>query len=395
MTAKRFLTTLILTAILSASTSFADVTPQQVLADPRIGPYFSQTKKDGLHIFAGDYSLLIPTPSRTGGGEILAPCEAMYSIEPYDPETNSFSGKMDVYGEEPLKRIFTLDLNSEVPVLKIYQPDKNGNPVFIADHYAAAVQENGYVIWLLAQVKDGYPTYLYPMRSVLFPKGWYLGAWECSDGTQFTFEGNKVSSKGQEIGTFTVEGNRIIVTASNGEKDVIFAQRNIYNNTLVMTFSSGPNGMERNAGVFTPAAKGKPSPLPSPEVNQPSPPTPPSPLSMPKPEAPQKPSEPQMPTAFPKMPDVKMPSQNLNIDGVWGAYVNGQQWVIQYQGNNYYGWINGQPSEMGIFKIEGNKISGSNNKGVKFEAELKLYETGNYLDMRFPNGNSIRYQRLQ
>ena len=50
---------------------------------------------------------------------------------------------------------------------------------------------------------------------------------------------------------------------------------------------------------------------------------------------------------------------------------------------------------MGIISIEGNKITGSNNKGVDFTAELELDASGKFLDMRFPNGNTIHYQRLQ
>lgn len=133
-----------------------------------------------------------------------------------------------------------------------------------------------------------------------------------------------------------------------------------------------------------------PAPAPSAPAPKPAPkPENPAPLTAPKT------SEPKMPTSFPKMPDVKMPPQSLNIDGVWGAYVNGQQWILQYQGGTYYGWVNGQPSEMGIYKIEGNKISGSNNNSTEFSAELELDETGKFLDMKFPNGNTIHYQRLQ
>ena len=102
-----------------------------------------------------------------------------------------------------------------------------------------------------------------------------------------------------------------------------------------------------------------------------------------------------MPTEFPPMPKVSLPPQNLNIDGVWGAYVNGKQFITQYQGNNYYGWIDGEPSEMGVISVKGKTLSGRNNNGVEFTAELELSEDGKELSLTFENGNTIRYQKLQ
>ncbi|MBR0167928.1 MAG: hypothetical protein IJQ08_04600, partial [Synergistaceae bacterium] len=124
----------------------------------------------------------------------------------------------------------------------------------------------------------------------------------------------------------------------------------------------------------TPAPEPTPEPTPNPEPVTP---------------------KPEMPTEFPPMPKVSLPPQNLNIDGVWGAYVDGKQFITQYQGKNYYGWIDGQPSEMGIITIKGKTLSGRNNNGVEFTAELELSEDGKELSLTFENGNTIRYQKLQ
>ena len=107
-------------------------------------------------------------------------------------------------------------------------------------------------------------------------------------------------------------------------------------------------------------------------------------------------TSPQMPSEFPEMPNVQMPKPPaLNIDGVWGAYYNGQQLITQFKGNQYFGWINNQPSEMGMIQIEGNVITGKNNKGVEFTATLELSDDGKSLTMTFINGNTLNYQRLQ
>ena len=181
-----------------------------------------------------------------------------------------------------------------------------------------------------------------------------------------TDDGGKMYAGGQEIGTFTVDDNRITVTGSDGSKDTIYAMRNPYKDILAITFSTGPNGMGINAGVFE-------------RMNDSQ-----------KPAA-----TPKMPTEFPPMPKVKMPPQAVNINGVWGAYAEGKQIILQYEGNNYFGWINGEPSEMGIFTINGNTITGTSSKGEKFTNKIELDDSGEFFDMTYTNGKTIRYQKLQ
>ena len=219
-------------------------------------------------------------------------------------------------------------------------------------------------------MSDGSINVLIPINNIYFPEGWYLGAWKCSDGTQFTFDGDTMYSNGQEIGTFTVDDNRITVTASDGSKDTVYAMWNPYRKILVMTFNSGPNGMGTNAGVFE-------------RMNDSQ-----KPKIEPKTES-------KMPSEFPPMPKVNMPPQNIDITGVWGAYVEGKQIILQYQGDNYFGWIDGVPSEMGIFTIKGKIMTGTSSKGEKFTNEIDIDSSGEFLDMTFENGKTVRYQKLQ
>lgn len=383
MKSKIFIIALLIVAIFSTQ-SHAAITPAQVLRDPRFAPFVNDTKEHGLELLPGRYAALVHTQSRTepNGNPIMAPTELVIDIGQYDPATKRFPASYMLYGEEPEKSYYTLDLDSPAPVLRRYVDDGKNNPP--RENYAVAAQENGYTIWVLGSVIDGSPAMFFPVHSILFPEGWYLGSWKCDDGTQFTFEGDKLYSNGHEIGTFTVQDSWITVTTPSGEKDVMFAQKNIYNNTLAITFKNGPNGMGRNAGVFKPVSEPQ-KPAPIPETPKPTP------KSAPKTESP----APKMPTEFPKMPDVKMPPQSLNINGVWGAYVNGQQWITQYDGSNYYGWIDGQPTEMGIIRVDGNTLTGTNTAGVDFTAELELDPSGKFLTLTFTNGNSIRYMRLK
>ena len=50
---------------------------------------------------------------------------------------------------------------------------------------------------------------------------------------------------------------------------------------------------------------------------------------------------------------------------------------------------------MGIITVKGKTLTGKNNKGVEFTAELELNDDGTELVMTFGNGNTIRYMKLK
>ncbi|MBQ7169209.1 MAG: hypothetical protein IJR63_04835 [Synergistaceae bacterium] len=378
MSARKFLAALLL-AVMAASCSFAEVTTLQILQDVRFSPHIPATKLNGPSLLPGRYIVAENIASRTGSQPIIAPAKTILEIGQFSAETNAYPFHLDVHGKGKADGRVTLDIQSEAPILTFYTADKSGQYKPDVRVYAVLIQDRDYA-WLTGAVSDGEMSFLFPVSDINFPEGWYLGEWLCEDGTQFTLEGDKISSGGHEIGTFTVEDDRITVTAKDGSTDTIYAMRNPASGTLIMTFTSGPNGMGMNAGSFVNTSRNSKPAAPKIPVT-------------PAPES--KPVSPNMPTEFPPMPKVDLPAPSLNINGVWGAYYNGHQLITQFQDSNYYGWIDGQPSEMGIISIEGNKITGSNNKGVDFTAELELDASGKFLDMRFPNGNTIHYQRLQ
>lgn len=371
MSSRKFLAALLLFA-LTASCSYAYVTPQQALRDTRFSPYVDGTRKNGASFLPGRYVCTMELPSRTGGPEILAPTKMLLDIGKFDSRINAYPFRLDVHGEKLTEGSLTLDTKAEAPLITYYYKNEAGDYVPAGKSYAVLTASDNDYGWLTGRVSDGKITCLIPESDMYYPEGWYLGAWKCEDGTQFTFEGNTASSGGNVIGTFTVSDNRITVTAPDGSSDTIYAMWNPYTNMLVMTFTSGPDGMSQNAGVFTRMAN---APKPVPETP--------------------KPQSPKMPTEFPPMPKVDFPSQNLNINGVWAAEYDGHQFITQFQDDNYYGWIDGRPSEMGIISIKGNTITGTNDQGVDFTAELELDASGKFLDMKFSNGNTIHYRKVQ
>ncbi len=375
MKAKTFLFSLILIAILTASTSYASITPQQAASDQRIGPFIEFTKQNGAKFIPGRYAHTTEIASRTGGDKILAPTKIILELMPFSSESNAYPLNFDVYGEDLERCYMTFDTSGEVPIQRIYMLDDDSQEYeFFTEDYAVVIQEGNKYAWCLASVETGELRYLFPLNADWFPENWYLGDWECSDGSRIEFSDGKVLAQGQEFGTYIISDNRIAIKTPNGERDVICAMYNAENDTLVMTFTSGPNGMDENAGVFTrKSAKSTPKNSQAPAQSQPQ----------------------NMPQQFPEMPNVNFPQQVSPLEGVWGAIVNGQQWVLQYQGNQYYGWINGQPSEMGIFQLNGNIITGRTSNGVEFQARVQFDNSGKFMSFTFPNGNTINYQRMQ
>lgn len=371
----------LLLVLLAASCAHADITPEQAAADSRIGPYIDYTVQNGQALLPGRYMFAQETDQLGAAQKIVAPASLIVEIATMaalNPKQITYSVNADLWGEDSMTSMYMLlDFTGKVPVLKTYAEDENGQYEVITEDFAVVLADSAKRIWCLASVQTGEVRYMCPLGGAWFPEGWYVGNWKAQDGSSYSFSSDgQVSVNGQSAGKFIVSDNRIVITRKNGSKEIIYAWWNPDTERLVLTFTRNGTLI---AGAFTRAAE-----QPEPKKQETVPAFPPATPN------------PQMPTQFPKMPDVKMPEPpGPNIEGVWGAYVNGQQWITQYQGNQYYGWINGQPSEMGIITLKGNTMTGQNNKGVHFTAEIELDDSGQILTLKFPNGNAITYQKLQ
>ena len=386
----------LLLVLLTATSAFGAIAPELAASDPRIGPYIDFTKQNGASLLPGRYMNTEELDQIGAAQKIIAPTNLVLEIAEMaalNPQQKTYSVNMDVWGDDEMTPMYMLlDFSGAVPVLKTYAADDDGQYEVIAEAYAVVLNDSVKRIWCLASTETGEVSYMCPLDSAWFPEGWYRGSWKSSDGTTCTFSDNgQASINGQVLGKFIVSDNRIVITRSDRSRQLICGWWNPDTSRLVLTFMDDDNDDELNAAAFTRQAEKATAPVfPPAKPKASSPVFPPAKKTAPA----EQPSAPQMPTEFPKMPEVKMPEPpRPNIDGVWGAYVNGQQWVVQYQGNQYYGWINGQPSEMGIISFSGNTMTGQNNKGESFSATVQL--EGNTLTLTFPNGNAIQYQKLQ
>ena len=109
-----------------------------------------------------------------------------------------------------------------------------------------------------------------------------------------------------------------------------------------------------------------------------------------------KPDSMMRPGIRPQARPTRMRPQFSTIYGRWESIVNNQKWVMIYdKNNNYRGWIDGSPTESGVFLLNGNILSGRNDLGEEFTAEIEFSQGGNILVMRFPDGSIINYSRVQ
>ncbi|MBQ7578794.1 MAG: hypothetical protein IJT21_11080 [Synergistaceae bacterium] len=347
---------LLVIIIFSVSTAFADITPDQAKSDQRFGPYVEFTKTDGAKLLSGRYAEAREFPQLNGGEKILAPSNLVLEIGSFSMTNASYSGNMDVYGQNSNPVVITLDTSGEVPILRIATPEG----LTLTEDFAVVMSDGNKHLWCLGSVKTGEVRYLYPLKDEWFPSNWFNGAWEGSEGRNLVFEDSRYYINNKLAGTFMPIDDRITINVLDGNKGVIFAMLNQETNSLVITFTKDLEGLEEfQAEIFKRKNTLPPAPAP-------------------------------VPTPAPA------PTQSVNIYGKWSAVVDNSQWVLQYdRDNNYYGWINGIPAETGVYQLNGNTLTGRNSQGVEFTANVDITQSGNILIMTFPNGNRIMYQRMQ
>ena len=330
-------------------------------AESLIAPFIDVTRQQGAARLAGRYAHLKAIPSRAGGGNILAPTSIIMEIG------QDGAGAMNMAGGDATRIQVTLNTQADIPTLTTaYADEPNEAPM---TDLAVLVPQGTRYIWRLVSTQSGNLRLLYPLTADWFPAGYLEGAWQGDDGSSLTFQNGQLSSNGQAIGTYTLSDNRVSVAMANGGSELLFTAYDPDEGLLAVTFNGGDPS---NWNAMTYRRAGQQTPQPQPQ-----------------PFPPQNPQPPVSPQTFPPFPQTQ-----VSLDGVWGAVLpNGAQLVIQIQGNQYWGWINGTPNESGVFQIQGNVMQGQTSAGTSFVNQFQC--DGRTLVMTFQNGSSILYQRMQ
>ena len=74
--------------------------------------------------------------------------------------------------------------------------------------------------------------------------------------------------------------------------------------------------------------------------------------------------------------------------------VNGQQMVIQIQGNQYMTWVNGTIAEAGAFQIQGNTMQVFMTTGKMYLQYFQWSPDGTAFSITDPNGVTAVFQRM-
>ena len=360
---KKFALLIALIAVFCASSSFADVNlEQQVKNDSRFSPYIEDTINHGANLLPGRYAHVGEVDARTRREKFLAPTNVVLEIARFSMQRAAFPVKIDYYGERNNNAYMTLDTSGEVPILRTFA--QNGET--ITEDFAVVISDGNKYVWCLASLETGEVHYIYPLNHDWFPANWYVGMWDSSDGITLEILQDRIYASGNFYGTFRAADDRLEITTPEGKHEVIFAMIDPETGNLVATFTNSPNGMRENAVIFKRSTR------------------------------PIKASRPIIKPDSMMRPRTQSRPQISTIYGRWESIVDDQKWVMIYdENNNYRGWINGSPSESGVFQMNGNILTGRNNSGIEFTAEIEILQAGNILIMRFPDGSSINYHRAQ
>ncbi|MBQ7561849.1 MAG: hypothetical protein IJS99_08475 [Synergistaceae bacterium] len=348
--------------IFCASSSFADINlEQQVKNDSRFSPYIEDTINHGAKLLPGRYAHVGEVEARTRREKFLAPTNVVLEIARFSMQKAAYPVKIDSYNERNNNAYMTLDTSGEVPILRTFA--QNGE--IITEDFAVVISDGNKYVWCLCSTETGEVHYIYPLNHDWFPANWYVGTWDSSDGINLEIHNDKIFASGNFYGTFSAADNRLEITTAEGKREVIFAMIDPETGNLVATFTNAPNGMGENAVIFTRSRQ------------------------------PRKPLQQIQPRPM-IQPRIQTSRQAPAIYGRWESVVDNQKWVMIYdENNNYRGWINGTPSESGVFQLNGNILTGRNSLGVEFTAEIEILQAGNILIMKFPDGSSINYHRAQ
>ena len=254
MNAKKiFAATLLI--LLFSSAANAKLTEQETLNDDRIGPFVEITKQQGEKFLPGRYAQTIGILSRVHPEDkmIIAASSLVIEIGKFDKKNKFFPAKLDFYGKKLIKGYAKLDTSGAVPILRIYDASSSKKHKLIAEDFAVLQTEGDKYFWFLGSTENGDIHSIFPLNvEYWFPKNWYLGKWIAADNSEIELDADGiVSIHGNVFGTYTISDNRILVKTPDNKEDAAYCVYNSDEDYLVITFTSGPNGMGENAAVFT------------------------------------------------------------------------------------------------------------------------------------------------
>jgi len=333
--------------------------PVAVKANPHIAAHIDATHREGWNKLLGRYAVMGAVPRSDSGEVIMAPVGSFVEIKKgaLPNGTEALVAVQRVLEELELTTYVNWQMEGLPLVSRYLYDEEEGKLLLVERDFALLVLDGDSYFWRMNNAQHYTPFMLVPLDNPAFSQEYLTGTWDGEDGSGLVFENGQGSYLSPEAGrsasgSCAVSGNMAVIAPSGQQPLTLFF---IFHNQDVMfaTLKDTQTVMLYNR------------------------------------------------RQTPSTPPIVTPQQEMSLDGMWGAMVNGQQWVMQIQLNpyqqayQYQGWINGMPSEAGMFQIQGNTMYGQTTTGATYTNTFQWDPSGMAFSITGQNGFSITYQRMQ
>lgn len=362
--------------------------PVRVKANPLLSPYLDVTHKEGGEKLLGRYAVVLAVPRRDDGVGILAPSGSSMELKMGprpDREGQGLQAIQRIPGEDSLTTYLSWQPEG-LPMISRFLWDEEEREFIVVERYNAVLVPVGQrYFWRLLDSYDGSPLHLIPLTEDWFPRGGLESPWAGEDGSRLNLSGGQAvytppDGNGIVSGRYETTDNVVTITPLDGGEPMVFAFCHGDAGSLVVSFQDSESAM-----IYKQQQ--------APQETQPKrPPT--------RPIEPQPPIDSRPPVHVPPPPPPPPPPQQIDLNGMWGTYFNGQPLVMQIQGSpagyQYQAWLNGMPFEAGVFQIQGNAMYGQTTMGAAYTNYFQWNPNGMAFSITSPiTGITLVYQRMQ
>lgn len=321
--------------------------PVKVAANHLISSNINTTQNEWRYLLLGRYAVAEAKPLKSGEGFILAPNGGTIEIYEQGSGQEAFLAAHITLSDGTSQDAIMFFDEKGLPVIRLTIKDEDDVLHLLLSFYSVVVKEGPRHVWVLISPYDGSKITWTPLNESWFPRGYLNGEWIAQDGTRLGFQGDAIYfTEGARIrqGRFTLCDNTVRAAFTDGSALSLYTGIDQVAGKLVVTFGESDNAM-----VYSKVGAASQNP----------------------------------------------PNQQLSLNGIWGAVVNGGQMLLGLQGNQYQISMNGITTEYGVFQVQGNILYAQSSMGKQFMYYFQLDQSGRFLRLTYQNGQFLDLQRVQ
>ena len=329
--------------------------PVAVKANQTVSSLINTTNQEGRNRVLGRYAMLGAVPRSDNGVPIIAPLGSSINIQ-IETSPSGNEGLVAIqrlFEEAELKTYINWEMEGLPYVSRYIYDEETKEFELIERDFALLVLDGNSYYWRMNDVTNYTLFMLIPFDNPILSQSKLEGAWDGEDGSSLVFEKGQASYFPPEAnrrgisGNCSITGSVVEITPSGRGQPFKFSFCfNDNQEVMVVTFQDTYTAMLYN-----------------------------------------------------RRQPIIIHTQ-INLTGVWGTVINGQQAVMQVQLGidqqtyQYQAWLNGMFFEAGVFQIQGNNMVGQTTGGQSYTIPFQLGLNGMSFSLTYPNGTVI-YQRMQ